>query len=51
MLQAVIADDHVDLAMRDAQRLRGSHPIRADPDRRPSAAGDQQWLVAAILRC
>jgi hypothetical protein len=50
MLQAVVADDHVDFAMRSAQRLRGGHAVRANPHRRTGAARDQQWFVAADPR-
>ena len=47
MLQAVVADDHVDVRMRGAQRLRGRDAIRADPDGRTGAACDQERFVAA----
>ena len=50
MLQAVVADDHVDVRMRGAQRLRGRDAIRADPDGRTGAACDQERFVAARAR-
>ena len=46
MLQAVVADDDVDLRMQPQQLLRCRDPIAADDDRCIEADAQQQRLVA-----
>ena len=51
MLQAVVAHQHVDLAMRFEQRARSGRAIGADEDGHAGAARDQHRLVAEVLGC